>query len=181
MRCERGELKKEKEWWVSVLPARMWAGCTNCFPAPTLQGGFATSLDPPAGIKNENCMEPNTGKGNPCRTKRLHIRLNAEEKSQLLAVAKEHGLSISDFVRVTIIRSQPVMPKAKPDRALFIRTLGELGKIGSNVNQIAHALHQERLVGNGHHVPDRIIEGALAGVKTLSDQLIHILKGDTEV
>lgn len=109
------------------------------------------------------------------RTRRLHIRLNEQEKNQLSAMAKEHGLSISDLVRVTITRSQPVAPKAKPDRAVFIQTLAALGKIGSNVNQIAHELHRERIVGNGHHVPDRIIEGALSGVKTLSDQLIHIL------
>jgi hypothetical protein len=114
------------------------------------------------------------------REKRLHIRLNSDEKNQLSAIAKEHGLTLSDFVRVTITRSRPVMPKAKPDRALFIRTLGELGKIGSNVNQIAHELHRQRLVGNGHHVPDRIIENALSGVKALSDHLLSILQGDTQ-
>ncbi|OQP49061.1 plasmid mobilization protein [Niastella populi] len=123
-------------------------------------------------------MERQKSKKSFGRTKRLHIRMHEKEKDQLSVLAKEHGLSISDLVRVTVIRSQPVMPKAKPDRALFIRTLGELGKIGSNVNQIAHELHRERIVGNGHHVPDRIIEGALTGVKTLSDELIHILKGD---
>lgn len=112
------------------------------------------------------------------RTRRLHIRLTLDEKKKLTEMAKEHGLSISDFVRVTIIRSQPIMPKAKPDRALFIRTLAELGKVGSNVNQIAHQLNRERVVGNGHHVPDRIIENALSGVKMLSDHLIDILKGD---
>lgn len=114
------------------------------------------------------------------RIKRLHIRLTTEEKKQLSEFAKEHGLTLSDFVRVTIIRSQPVMPKAKPDRALFIRTLGELGKIGSNVNQIAHELHRQRLIGNGHHVPDRIIENALASVKALSDQLLSNLHDDTQ-
>ena len=95
-------------------------------------------------------------------------------------MAKEHGLTISDFVRVTIIRSQPIMPKAKPDRALFIRVLADLGKVASNVNQIAHQLNRERIVGNGHHVPDRVIVDALANVKSLSDQLISILQGDTK-
>lgn len=114
------------------------------------------------------------------RIKRLHIRLTAHEKKQIEDVAAEHGLSLSDYVRVTIIRSQPVMPKAKPDRALFIRTLAELGKIGSNVNQIAHELNRQRMVGNGHHVPERIIEGALSGVKTLSDHLLSILQDGTQ-
>ncbi|OQP60345.1 hypothetical protein A3860_33745 [Niastella vici] len=108
-------------------------------------------------------------------TKRLHIRLTADEKKQMAEMAKEHGLSLSDFVRVTITRSKPVMPKAKPDRELFIRTLAQLGKVGSNVNQIAHELHRERIVGNGHHVPDRIIESALSSVKALSNHLITLL------
>jgi hypothetical protein len=120
-------------------------------------------------------MDNYSGEKKNSRTRRLHIRLNSDEKNQLSVMAKEHGLSISDFVRVTVIRSQPLMPKAKPDSALFIRTLAELGKIGSNVNQIAHELHRERIVGNGHHVPDRIIEGALSGVKTLSNHLITLL------
>lgn len=114
------------------------------------------------------------------RTRRLHIRLTDDEKKQLTDMAKEHGLSLSDFVRVTVIRSQPVTPKAKPDRALFIRTLGELGKIGSNVNQIAHELHRERIVGKGHHVPDHIVQGALANVKALSNQLLSILQDGAE-
>jgi hypothetical protein len=114
------------------------------------------------------------------RTWRLHVRITDVEKKQISEMAKEHGLSVSDFVRVTITRSKPVITKAKPDRELFIRTLAALGKIGSNVNQIAHELHRERIVGNGHHVPDRIIEGALAGVKSLSDQLLSILQGDNQ-
>jgi hypothetical protein len=114
------------------------------------------------------------------RIKRLHIRVNEQEKFQLIGMAKEHGLSISDFVRVTINRSQPVMQKAKPDRELFIRTLGQMGKLSSNINQIAHELHRQRIIGNGHHVPDRIIEEALSGVKCFSDQLLTILEGDTQ-
>ena len=114
------------------------------------------------------------------RTRRLHIRLTSEEKKQLAELAKEHGLTISDFVRVTITRSKPVMQKAKPVREALIRTLAELGKVGSNVNQIAHQLNRERMIGNGHNVPDQIIERALYGVKSLSDQLISILKDGVE-
>lgn len=154
---------------------KMWAGNTKGCPAPILQGGIATSLDPPAQIKLKT-MKRKKSKKTTRRTKRLHIRLNDEEKSLLSALAKEHGLSISDFVRVTVTRSLPIMPKAKLDRALFIGTLGQLGKIASNVNQVAHELHRERIIGNGHHVPDRIIEGALIGIKTLSDHLLSILE-----
>lgn len=125
-------------------------------------------------------MKQNKNEERKDRYKRLHIRLNAKEKKKFLELAKEHGLTLSDFVRVTIIRSQPVMPKAKPDRALFIRTLAELGKIGSNVNQIAYQLNRERIVGNGHHVPDGIIQAALTEVTTLSNQLLSILKGGVE-
>jgi hypothetical protein len=106
--------------------------------------------------------------------------LNEQEHHQFSEMAKEHGLTLSDVVRVMMLRAQPVNQKSKPDRALFIRTLGELGKIGSNVNQIAYELHRQRIVGNGHHVPDRIIKDASASVKALSDHLLSILQDGVE-
>lgn len=152
----------------------------KCFPAPILQGGFATSLDPPAENNNTQCME-RTNHNRPWRrAKRLHIRVTSDEKKQLIELANEHGLTVSDFVRVTITRSTPATPKAKPDRALFIRLLAELGKVGSNVNQIAHVLNSQRLVGGGLHVADRIIGTALSSVKILSDQLLRILQDGSE-
>ena len=149
----------------------------TCFPAPILQGGFATSLDPPARTKTIQSMKGKKQSSSWSRTRRLHIRLTTEEKIKISGLAKEHGLKISDFVRVTIVRSQPIMPMAKPDRALFITTLGQLGKIGSNINQIAHQMHRQRVVGNGIHVPEKLINDALSSVKTLSDHL-HLLLQD---
>jgi hypothetical protein len=58
---------------------------------------------------------------------------------------------------------------------ILIRGLGELGKIGSNINQIAHELHRERIAGIGRNVPDVLIASALQGIQTLSVHLIHLL------
>jgi len=111
------------------------------------------------------------------RGNRLHIRLTSDEETLLSEQAAEQGLTVSDLVRNAALGSKPRLKKADPERAALIRGLGELGKIGSNVNQIAHELHRERIAGTGHHVPDGLIEAALHAVKTLSNHLIKILTG----
>jgi len=111
------------------------------------------------------------------RVIRLHIRLTALEELRLLELATERGLTISDFVRGIVLNSTPVLKKSDPERIALVRGLGELGKIGSNINQIAHELHRERITGMGPRVPDDVIAASLFGVNTLSRHLLSLLTG----
>ena len=99
------------------------------------------------------------------RTLRLEIRLTENEQKALFTKATESGLTMSDYVRLTVLNSPPIQKKAEPERAALIKGLCQLGKIGSVINQVAQ----------GHFVSDAAITAALDGVKTLSDQLINIL------
>lgn len=109
------------------------------------------------------------------RTFRLEIRLTQSEQTALFLKATESGLSMSDYVRLTVLNVPPIQKKAEPERAALIKILGQLGKIGGNVNQIAHELHRERITGQGRIVKDETITAALDGVKVLSDHLINKL------
>jgi hypothetical protein len=108
---------------------------------------------------------------------RLHIRLTAEEHTRLNEQAAERGLTVSDLIRTTALNTKPRLRKADPERAALIKGLGELGKIGSNVNQIAHELHRDRIAGKGPRVPDGLIEAALYAIRNLSNHLIKLLSG----
>jgi len=111
------------------------------------------------------------------RVIRLHIRLTAVEELRLLELATANGLTVSDFVRGVVLNSTPQLKKSDPERVALIRGLGELGKIGSNINQIAHELHRERIAGQGSRVPDEVLTASLFGVNTLSRHLLNLLSG----
>lgn len=101
----------------------------------------------------------------------IRVRVTPAEKKQLVKSAQQQGLTTSDFMRVKSISSAPLFKKATPERAAFIKNLAELGKIGSNVNQIARALNQ----GQGATLPNQLLDNALHGIDTLTHQLINLL------
>lgn len=103
----------------------------------------------------------------------LRLRLTAAEKKSLQAVADNAGLSISDFVRGKALASSPLHRKATPERAALIKGLAGLGKIGSNLNQIARSAN--RLQNDAMPLPQQIIDDALAQIESLSQHLIKIL------
>lgn len=112
------------------------------------------------------------------RTKRLHIRLTPAEQTQLLARTAQRNETISDWVRRSLLNSKPMIKKADPMRTAYIKGLGELGKIGSNVNQIAHELHLIRNHFGEVSSLETEISRARTAIQQLSDQLHKILSGD---
>lgn len=114
------------------------------------------------------------------RSVRMEIRLNISEEKSLQALAENAGLSLSDFIRKTSLGCKPRVQKANPDRAVFIRILGELGKVGSNINQIAKALNTDLAKGTNPSINHELVEYTLHATQTLSLHLIKILTdGDT--
>jgi uncharacterized protein YgfB (UPF0149 family) len=80
---------------------------------------------------------PNAKPQRERRTVPLHIRLTPTEKRTLAARADAAGADFSDYVRGLVLDTQPKRTKATGDRRALIEALAELGKIGSNVNQLA--------------------------------------------
>ena len=112
------------------------------------------------------------------RSKRIEIRLNEAEEWALNTLASDGGLSVSDLIRKAALGSRPMAKKATPERAAFIKGLAELGKIGSNVNQIAKALNTDLAAGQRATVSGELITATLYAIQTLSENLLkHLTDG----
>lgn len=92
-----------------------------------------TAGRPPKAMKSEKRQ----------RTDRLFVRLTPEEKAAFLARADKSGMASGAFARAALTGSAgPRAQKKVPADAVALRqVLGQLGKVGSNLNQIARYLH----------------------------------------
>ena len=71
---------------------------------------------------------------------------SADEFAQLDEAASRTGLSRAAYQRVQSLHTPPKTRstrRAPIERELLAKTLGQLGKIGSNLNQIAHAANMD--------------------------------------
>ncbi|MGJ7030894.1 plasmid mobilization protein [Niabella hirudinis] len=83
-------------------------------------------------------------------TTSLHIRLRPSEKAMLLKKTEAANCSITEFV-IQQVNNNRHMPG---DRKTFITGLhllsSEVHRIGVNINQVVHLMHQEKLTGHTH-------------------------------
>ena len=75
------------------------------------------------------------------RTEIIHARVTQAEKAEVAAKAKAAG-GMSALFRTAVLGYKP--PKSRTDTQAVAKLLAELGKIGSNVNQIAKHLNAGR-------------------------------------
>ena len=80
------------------------------------------------------------------RTKFVIARLTDQEHAALTELAEKRGLSPGALIRQTLLGVPPGPNVRRPtaDTKLLVKALAELGKIGSNINQIAHHLNAGR-------------------------------------
>lgn len=80
------------------------------------------------------------------KSRAFAIRFTPAQLAQLAAAANDAGLSVGTFARTVLLGSPGPRAMRKPpvQKAELARLLGELGKLGSNVNQIARAYNQQR-------------------------------------
>lgn len=88
-------------------------------------------------------VEANSSK----RTKRFEIRFTQKEWEQLQKVAEERGFSSTAlFARSALLpKNHQLDAETKAEHRLRIQLLASLGKIGSNVNQIARSLNRLKI------------------------------------
>lgn len=91
------------------------------------------------------------------RTKLVVARLSPDEHAAITTLADKRGMSPGALIRQTLLNVPPGPNVRRPsiDAKLLAKTLAELGKIGSNINQIAYRYN----VSDG--LPGGNIEGAL--------------------
>ena len=112
-----------------------------------------------------------TKTGEEKRTEVVRVRLSLAEKKRLEELAKSGGFTVSDLLRVRTLGTAPVQMVVTPEREILLRFLAELGKQGSNVNQIARALNRKD-TGDSLGLPPKVIAYALEEITALT-QLIR--------
>jgi hypothetical protein len=77
------------------------------------------------------------------RTKLIPVRCTAEERAAIKAVADKAGLSVGAFLRAAALGDAGPRAVRRPpiERKELARLLGHLGKVGSNLNQLAYAFN----------------------------------------
>jgi len=82
------------------------------------------------------------------RGKRVILFTDEAERAEIEARAERSGLSVSGFLRASVFGKdarQPSAAKRPPvEKETLLRLLAELGKVGSNINQIARRVNQDK-------------------------------------
>ena len=79
--------------------------------------------------------------GDDKRDLTIRVRVTTTERNRIWQLAAEQGHTPSDFMRLrTMAATLPLRRVPTPDRKILLNLMAELGKLGSNVNQIARHL-----------------------------------------
>lgn len=106
----------------------------------------------------------------------IRVRVTSAEKRRIWQMAAEQGYTPSDFMRLrTMAATQPLRHKLTSDREVLLNLMAELGKIGSNVNQIARALNSRDETGRLASIEPDAINQAMQGVDTLTAHFLDLL------
>src|ERR1700726_946648 len=78
------------------------------------------------------------------KTSFVSVRCTAKERSTIDGAAAQAGLSIGAYLRALALGSASPRAVRRPpvERKELARLLGHLGKVGSNINQLAHAFNR---------------------------------------
>lgn len=106
------------------------------------------------------------------RTKVLQVRLTVPEFAEIMAQAEKAGLTAPSYARSILLSAPAPRARRRPtiEAEAVGRLLGELGKVGSNLNQIAHHLN----AGRGEVSPDALA-AALRDVSDLRAAIMEAL------
>lgn len=78
----------------------------------------------------------------------IGVWLSPDQRAYVERQATAAGCSLSEYMRAAAMGVKPIKgrPRLDPDRQLCGKMLGEMGKIGSNLNQIARAMNQQTML-----------------------------------
>lgn len=105
------------------------------------------------------------------RSTHITIRLTPEERASIDAAAERAGKMTGSYVRERLLDGPLPRQVRRPpvEKRELARMLGELGKIGSNLNQLAKSANQGLIVYTGE------IDAALAGLGEVRAALLEAL------
>lgn len=119
-------------------------------------------------------MNPSKKRGAKTRDEILRFRLSKDEKALVKSLARQYGFrTVSTYIRSLI---NPDKVPSVMDRRLLIQLNAELGKEGSNLNQIAKAINIRMLHGEEININPDLLHGTVTNITNLTKQLLEILK-----
>lgn len=76
----------------------------------------------------------------------IAVRCTVQERAAIIELATKSGLAIGAYLRATALGSPGPRAVRRPpiERTELARLLGHLGKVGSNINQLAYAYNRDR-------------------------------------
>ena len=80
----------------------------------------------------------------------LSVRFNEQEADALRSLADRAGLSVSSLMRRALLNTPPPRAARRPtvNHKAVAQLLGQLGKIGTNINQLAKQANAGRFQAN---------------------------------
>lgn len=105
------------------------------------------------------------------RATHLTVRLSADERATVDAAAERAGLTAGSYARHAMLGAPAPRQVRRPqiERKELARLLGELGKIGGNLNQLAKASNSGAIVYTGE------IDAELAGLMEVRTAILKAL------
>lgn len=97
----------------------------------------------------------------PSKGRKFTIRLTDVMYESLEQDAVKAGLSVSEYARELLLNNRPVVKhEIVFDSEELLHVLGDMGKIGSNLNQIAHHLNGGG--GWSESLKSEVLQGVIA-------------------
>lgn len=105
------------------------------------------------------------------RTATLYARVTPAEKAAFMARADRAGMASAAFMRALALGDAGPRAQRRPlvDHIAIRQLLGELGRVGNNINQIARGLN------GGHEIDLPELREALAAYMQLRDAILDAL------
>ena len=99
------------------------------------------------------------------------VRLSDDERAELVRRAEAAGLSIGGYWKSAVFNIPPPRKSRRPrtDTAELAKLLGQLGRVGNNINQLARILNYEGSV----EIPELVT--ALKDLAEMRAAVMHVL------
>jgi len=104
----------------------------------------------------------------------LHCRLLPDEKTTIVTRASERGISASQYLREAALGTPHRPPKRRiPTVAekLLAQVIGQLGRVGNNLNQLTHLSHIE-----GHVADSLKLSATLSELRAVLSSLVEVIE-----
>lgn len=74
----------------------------------------------------------------------FNIRLNKEQEDRLIRESDELGITRGSLIKERVFGDVELTKKPRPDQVLLRRIIGDLGRAGNNLNQIARHVNSNQ-------------------------------------